>query len=71
MTPRDAAAKLDDYRRRIAELRREMRALRAAAQPEEVRDYEFATYRWTAPAFEPVRCQARFDHDPQHGRVVP
>jgi predicted dithiol-disulfide oxidoreductase (DUF899 family) len=43
MMPRDAAAKLDDYRRRIAELRREMRALRAAVQPEEVCDYEFAT----------------------------
>jgi predicted dithiol-disulfide oxidoreductase (DUF899 family) len=39
----DTAAKLAEHRRRIAELRREMRAVRAAAAPEEVRDYAFAT----------------------------
>jgi predicted dithiol-disulfide oxidoreductase (DUF899 family) len=43
MQDRDKAAKLADYRRRIADLRREMFALRAAAEPEEVCDYKFAT----------------------------
>ena len=39
----EVAAKLADYRRRIAELRGEMRALRATADPEGINDYEFAT----------------------------
>ena len=43
MSDRATNAKLAEYRCRIADLRREMRALRAAAAPEEVRDYEFAT----------------------------
>jgi predicted dithiol-disulfide oxidoreductase (DUF899 family) len=43
MNGEDRNAKLADYRRRIADLRREMRALRSAAEPEEVQDYEFAT----------------------------
>ena len=43
MSDRATSAKLGEYRRRIADLRREMRALRAAAEPEEVRDYELAT----------------------------
>ena len=47
MANRETAAKLAEHRRRIADLRREMRALRAAAEPEEVRDYAFATPRGT------------------------
>jgi predicted dithiol-disulfide oxidoreductase (DUF899 family) len=43
MKSRDKAEKLADYRRRIADMRREMRALRATIEPEAVRDYEFAT----------------------------
>ena len=43
MSDRATSAKLGEYRRRIADLRREMRALRAASEPEEVRDYELAT----------------------------
>jgi predicted dithiol-disulfide oxidoreductase (DUF899 family) len=43
MPDQEKAAKLAGYRRRIAELRREMLALRAASEPEEVRDYTFAT----------------------------
>jgi predicted dithiol-disulfide oxidoreductase (DUF899 family) len=43
MKDRNTSAKLADYRRRIADLRQEMRAMRAAAAPEEVGDYEFAT----------------------------
>jgi predicted dithiol-disulfide oxidoreductase (DUF899 family) len=35
--------KLAEYRRRIADLRKEMRAARADIAPEEVGDYEFAT----------------------------
>jgi len=45
MSDRATAAKLADYRRRIADLRREMHALRAAAVPEDVQDYTFATPR--------------------------
>ncbi len=40
---RETAAKLAEHRRRIADLRQEMRALRASAEPEAVRDYAFAT----------------------------
>jgi predicted dithiol-disulfide oxidoreductase (DUF899 family) len=36
------AAKLAEFRHRIADLRRQMRAVRAEAEPEVVRDYEFA-----------------------------
>jgi hypothetical protein len=39
----NVTAKLAEYRRRIADLRREMRSLHAALAPEQVRDYEFAT----------------------------
>jgi predicted dithiol-disulfide oxidoreductase (DUF899 family) len=39
----DTNARLAEHRRRIADLRREMRALRAAMEPEEVPDYELAT----------------------------
>ena len=37
------SAKLDGYRKQIAELRRKMRETHAEIEPEEVRDYEFAT----------------------------
>jgi predicted dithiol-disulfide oxidoreductase (DUF899 family) len=40
---RETAAKLDDYRRQIADLRRKMREVQAAAAPEEIADYTFAT----------------------------
>jgi hypothetical protein len=43
MSDQATSTKLGDYRRRIADLRREMRTLRAEAGPEEVRDYELAT----------------------------
>jgi predicted dithiol-disulfide oxidoreductase (DUF899 family) len=43
MSERDIAAKLARYRRQIAELRTKIREAQAAAEPEEVRDYEFAT----------------------------
>lgn len=43
MSYRDTSAKLAEYRRRIADLRQQMRAARAASEPEEVRDYEFST----------------------------
>jgi predicted dithiol-disulfide oxidoreductase (DUF899 family) len=43
MSDQATSMKLGDYRRRIADLRREMRTLRAEAGPEEVRDYELAT----------------------------
>jgi predicted dithiol-disulfide oxidoreductase (DUF899 family) len=45
MKDKDKAATLADYRRRIADLRCEMRALRATAEPEEVRDYTLAAPR--------------------------
>jgi predicted dithiol-disulfide oxidoreductase (DUF899 family) len=62
MRDQDKAAKLADYRRRIADLRREMRALRAAVEPDEVRDYEFATPRG------PVRLLDLFG--PKHDLIV-
>jgi len=40
MSYRDTSAKLADYRRQISELRQQMRAVQATAEPEEVRDYE-------------------------------
>jgi predicted dithiol-disulfide oxidoreductase (DUF899 family) len=39
----DAAARLADYRRQIAAIRAQMREAQAAAEPQEVRDYEFQT----------------------------
>jgi predicted dithiol-disulfide oxidoreductase (DUF899 family) len=42
MNYRDAGEKLADYRRQIGDLRRRMREVQAAAEPEVVRDYEFA-----------------------------
>lgn len=38
-----AAIKLDDYLRQIADIRGKMRALTAEAEPQAVKDYEFAT----------------------------
>jgi predicted dithiol-disulfide oxidoreductase (DUF899 family) len=43
MSYRDTSAKIADYRRRIADLRQQIRSAQAAAEPEQVRDYEFAT----------------------------
>ena len=43
MKYQSAAAKLDDYRREIADIRGKMRELQAEAEPEIVKDYEFAT----------------------------
>ena len=43
MNYHDTNLKLAEYRRRIADLRKQMRVARADAAPEEVRDYEFAT----------------------------
>jgi predicted dithiol-disulfide oxidoreductase (DUF899 family) len=43
MTYKDTAAKLAEYRSQIADLREKMRSAQAAAEPEEVADYEFAT----------------------------
>jgi predicted dithiol-disulfide oxidoreductase (DUF899 family) len=45
MSSAETRAKLAEYRRRIADLREQMRAARAAAEPEEVRDYDFSTPR--------------------------
>lgn len=53
-----AAARLADYRRQIAELRVKMRQALAESEPEEVRDYEFRTPEG------PVRLSQLFgDHD--------
>jgi predicted dithiol-disulfide oxidoreductase (DUF899 family) len=38
----DDAAKLADYRRQIADLRRKMREVQSAIAPQEVKDYEFS-----------------------------
>ena len=43
MSYRESSERLTVYRRQIAELRRKMREVQADAEPEEVRDYEFAT----------------------------
>ena len=43
MNDRETSAKLAQYRSQIAELRAKIRETQAAAEPEEVRDYEFAT----------------------------
>lgn len=47
MSYRDSAAELAGYRRQIDELRRRMRQVQAAVEPEAVADYEFAG--WTGP----------------------
>src|SRR5262249_59078835 len=41
MNYKTAAARLDDYRRQIADLRRKMREEQAAGEPELVKDYTF------------------------------
>jgi predicted dithiol-disulfide oxidoreductase (DUF899 family) len=43
MNYRETSERLATYRREIADLRRKMREVQAAAEPEEVRDYEFST----------------------------
>jgi predicted dithiol-disulfide oxidoreductase (DUF899 family) len=43
MNYKAASEKLSAYRREIAALREKMRAVQTAIEPEEVRDYEFAT----------------------------
>ena len=43
MSNRQTREQLAAYRRQIAELRQRMRALRASAEPEDMRDYEFST----------------------------
>ena len=50
----DAAARLDEYRRQIGAIREKMRATQAAAEPQEVRDYEFRTPEG------PIRLSALF-----------
>ncbi len=47
MNYKTASKKLGDYRRRIAELRGQMRAVQASAKPEPVEDYTFAAARGT------------------------
>jgi predicted dithiol-disulfide oxidoreductase (DUF899 family) len=44
---KEAAEKLAAYRRQIADLRKKMRETQAAVEPEEVRDYAFATPQGT------------------------
>jgi len=54
----DTIRRLNDARRRIGEIRAEMRELQAGIEPEQVDDYEFDTLD------EPVRLSALFgDHD--------
>jgi predicted dithiol-disulfide oxidoreductase (DUF899 family) len=43
MKYRDSVVRLNDYRRQIAAIRSEMRALQAAIEPEEVENYRFET----------------------------
>lgn len=43
MSYRDTARKLSEYRQQIAEIRAKMRKVQASVEPEEVKDYEFAT----------------------------
>lgn len=59
----DTTAKLADYRGQIAELRKKMRALQQAIEPEETKDYEFATKDG------PVRLSALFG-DKDHLFVI-
>jgi predicted dithiol-disulfide oxidoreductase (DUF899 family) len=54
----DAAERLADFRSQIAAIREKMRATQAAAEPQEVRDYEFRTSEG------PVRLSQLFaDHE--------
>jgi predicted dithiol-disulfide oxidoreductase (DUF899 family) len=43
MNYKDSATKLAGYRSQIAEIRKKMRSIQAAIEPEEVEDYELAT----------------------------
>jgi len=43
MNYRESTGRLADYRRQITDLREKMREVQAAIEPQEVRDYEFAT----------------------------
>jgi len=43
MRYKDAAKQIEQYQAEVRELRRKMQAARAAAEPEDVQDYEFAT----------------------------
>src|SRR5262249_60250171 len=43
MDYRDASSRLAQYRNEIAALRKKMREIQASHEPEEVKDYEFAT----------------------------
>lgn len=43
MKYQNAAIRLDDYRRQIGDIRGKMRALQAETEPQEVKDYEFAS----------------------------
>jgi predicted dithiol-disulfide oxidoreductase (DUF899 family) len=47
MAYKETAAKLDAYRRQIADLRAKMREVQASVEPEEVPDYAFATPQGT------------------------
>ena len=42
MTYRETSRQLEEYRRQIGDIRQKMRQARAAIEPEEVQDYEFA-----------------------------
>ena len=52
MSYRDTVVQLNDYRRKIAGLRNEMRALQADIAPEPVQDYRFATSKGTVTLAE-------------------
>ena len=69
MRYRETAAKLDDYRRQIAELRQKMREAQAAAEPEQVPDYAFTTPQGSA-SVGAVRRQGGPHRDRQHGLVL-
>ena len=59
---------LNDARRRILEIRAEMRELQAGIEPEPVEDYEFGdAVDGPAAAVAVVRRPRRADPDPQHG----
>src|ERR1700684_285660 len=49
MRYQETAAKLADYRQQIAALREQMRAMQATVEPEEVRNYAFATTAGSTP----------------------
>jgi predicted dithiol-disulfide oxidoreductase (DUF899 family) len=52
MSYRDTVVQLNDYRRKIAGLRTEMRALQAGIAPEPVQDYRFTTAKGTVALSE-------------------